>query len=281
MTSFGDFLFLMGKPLLAALVLTGIHAYLGLHVIERRVIFVDLALAQIAALGATVAFLFGFDLHGPMTYWSSLTATFAGAVIFSLTRTREEKIPQEAIIGIVYAVSAALAVLILSRAAEGDEHIRYILVGNILLVDFADIVKMASLYGVVGLAHWRFRREFIEISTRPGEAVRRGLNVKKWDLLFYLTFGLVVTSSVEIAGVLVVFSFLIVPAVCAILFSNSLRMRLLLGWIFGALGSFAGIGLSYQMDLPTGPAIVCSFGVLLMGLALLRLVGKWFRRGDG
>ena len=227
-----NFILLMWKPLLACLILTGIHAYLGLHVVERKVIFVDLALAQIAALGATAAFLFGLDLHGPATYWFSLSATFLGAIIFSITRTRQEKVPQEAIIGIVYAMCAAAAVLILSRSPEGDEHIRYILVGDILLVNLHEILKMAILYILVGFVHWYFRKNFILISTNPQEAFQQGLAIKKWDLLFYLLFGLVVTSSVQIAGVLLVFSFLIVPSVGAILLSGKLSHRLMIGWIF-------------------------------------------------
>jgi zinc/manganese transport system permease protein len=269
-----DFFLLMWKPFLAAVVLTGIHGYLGIHVVERQVIFVDLALAQIAALGATAAFLFGFDLHGPATYWFSLTATFLGAVIFSLTRRRKERIPQEAIIGIVYAVSAAAAVLILSRTAEGDEHIRYMLVGNILLVSWPEIVKMAVLYGAVGLFHLFFRKTFLLISTRPEEAYQKGIRVKMWDLLFYLTFGLVVTSSVEIAGVLLVFSYLIVPAVGAILFAQSLSRRLWFGWILGAVTSFLGLAGSYWLDLPTGAAIVCAFGAVLLVLAGVKAVAR-------
>jgi zinc/manganese transport system permease protein len=260
----------MWKPLLACLVLTGIHGYLGIHVVERKVIFVDLSLAQIAALGASAAFLFGHDLHGPMTYWFSLAATFLGAVIFSLTRTRKEKIPQEAIIGIVYAVSAALAILILSRAAEGDEHIRFMLVGNILLVDFPEILKITGLYSLVGLLHWIFRDKFLVISTRPEEAYRKGVAVKFWDLVFYLTFGLVVTSSVQIAGVLLVFTFLIVPAVGSMIFLDKFGPRLALGWVLGAVSSFLGICLSYFFDLPTGAAIVSTFAAVLLVAAFLK-----------
>ncbi|MFA5159464.1 MAG: metal ABC transporter permease [Candidatus Omnitrophota bacterium] len=265
-----DFFLLMWKPLVACFILTGIHTYLGVHVVERKVIFVDLALAQIAALGAVLAFMFGFSLHGAATYWFSLGATFIGAIIFSLTRTRREKIPQEAIIGIVYAVTAAAAVLILSRAAEGDEEIRHMLVGNILLVGLNEIMAMAILYGIVGLFHWYFRKTFFLISTKPEEAYQKGIKVRWWDSLFYLTFGLVVTSSVHIAGVLIVFSFLIIPAVGAILFSDKISGRLFLGWSFGILASLAGIGFSYYFDLPTGATVVCVFGGLLILLALIR-----------
>ncbi len=173
-------------------------------------------------------------------------------------------------IGIVYAVSSAMAILILSRAPEGDEHIRHMLVGNILLVTTPEILKMAALYSVVGLFHWIFRRVFITISTQPGKAFAFGFPVKFWDLLFYLSFGLVVTSSVELAGVLLVFSFLIVPSVVAILFSNRLAGRLWIGWATGILASFTGIFLSYVYDLPTGPSIVCVFGFVFLLAGLLR-----------
>ncbi len=267
-----DFFLLMWKPLLACLILTGIHTYLGVHVIERKVIFVDLALAQIAALGAVFAFVCGFSLHGQATYWFSLSATFAGAIIFSITRMRREKIPQEAIIGIVYAVSAAAAILILSRSAEGDEEIRHMLVGNILLVDLHDIIKMAVLYSLIGFFHWRFRKTFILISTEPENAYKQKIPVKWWDIAFYLSFGFVVTSSVHIAGVLLVFSFLIVPAVAAILFSEQLSVRLFLGWIIGSIASLLGIFCSYYFDLPTGATIVCCFGGILILLSLVRTI---------
>lgn len=267
-----DFFVLMWKPFLACLILTGIHAYLGIHIIERGVIFVDLALAQIAALGATIGFLFGFSLHGSSNYWFSLAATFVGAIIFALTRTKKQRIPQEAIIGIVYAVSAALAILILSHSPEGDEEIRFMLVGNILLVGTPEIIKMAFLYSLVGLLHFVFRKKFLLISKQPEDAYRQGIRIKFWDLIFYLSFGVVVTSSVQIAGVLLVFSFLIVPAVAAILFSQKLSVRLFLGWAIGIAASFLGIFFSYFFDLPTGATVVCCFGGMLILLSLIKAI---------
>ncbi|PIQ86426.1 MAG: ABC transporter [Candidatus Omnitrophica bacterium CG11_big_fil_rev_8_21_14_0_20_45_26] len=259
---------LMWKPFLACLILTGMHVYLGLHVVERKVIFVDLALAQIAALGAVVAVLFHHDLRGPYGYMFSLTATFFGAVIFSLTRTRRERIPQEAVIGIVYAVSAALAILLLSRTAEGDEHIRQMLIGNILLVTPHEIIHMAVLYSLLGMAHWKFRDQFFRISTEPETAFQKGLSVRKWDLLFYVIFGVVVTSSVQIAGVLLVFSFLIIPAVAAMTFVRTIKNRLIFGWAMGTFTSMFGLMLSYRLDLPTGATIVCVFGGVLVLLSI-------------
>src|ERR1017187_9324329 len=217
-------------PALACLVLTGIHAYLGLHVVERGVIFVDLSLAQVAALGATIAFLCGADLHGSTSYWVSLGFTTLGAAVFALTHTRKSKIPQEAIIGIVYAVCAAASVLVMDRLPEGAEHIKYILVGNLLAVTPHEVIKMALLYSLIGVIHWRWRKPFLAISTNQDEAFDTGYNVLWWDFLFYGTFGFVVTSSVAIAGVLLVFSFLIVPSVAAMLFSERLGVRLAIGW---------------------------------------------------
>jgi len=254
-------------PFLTGLVLTGIHAYLGVHVVERGVIFVDLSLAQIAALGTTVAFLAGYDLHSGVSYFWSLGFTIVGAAIFALTRVhRETRIPQEAIIGIVYAVSAAAAILVMSKAPQETEHLKDMLVGNILAVNMTTVIKTAVLYALVGLFHYIFRRKFLAISLGEGDKVG---NVKLWDFLFYTSFGFVVTSSVAIAGVLLVFSYLIVPSVAAMLFSTSIGKRLAIGWSMGALVSAIGILLSFRLDLPTGATIVCTFGIALVLMAIV------------
>src|SRR5947208_13155253 len=269
-----DILQFLILPLLAGLVLTGIHAYLGVHVVERGVIFVDLSLAQIAALGTTVALLAGYDVHSGVSYFWSLGFTILGAAIFALTRVhRETRIPQEAIIGIVYAVSAAAAILIMSKAPQETEHLKDMLVGNILAVNVATVVKTAILYSLVGLFHFIFRKKFLAISigAHTGTGESAVTNVKFWDFLFYTSFGFVVTSSVAIAGVLLVFSYLIVPSVAAMLFATSIGKRLAIGWSMGALVSAAGILLSFKLDLPTGAAIVCTFGIALMLLAIVRL----------
>ena len=255
----------------ASLILTGIHAYLGVHVVERGVIFVDLSLAQIAALGTTVAYLAGYDLHSTTAYLFSLGFTFVGAAVFSLSRPhRETRIPQEAIIGIVYAVSAAMAILVMSKATQETEHLKDMLVGNILSVSWPELGKTAVLYSLVGLFHYLFRRRFLMISMNESEAGRQGVNIRLWDFLFYMSFGFVVTSSVAIAGVLLVFCFLIVPAVAAMLFSERLGTRLAIGWSMGALVSAAGVALSYVLDLPTGATIIGTFGVALLVLAGVR-----------
>ncbi len=254
-------------PFAACLVLTGIHAYLGLHVVERGVIFVDLSLAQIAALGTTIAFLAGHDLHSQAAYFYSLGFTILGALVFATLRGGSRRIPQEAIIGIVYAVCAALSILIVDRAPEGTEHLKYILVGNLLAVTPNEVVKMAILYSAVGILHWILRRPFLAISTDPAGARAAGLHVRLWDFLFYATFGLVVTSSVVIAGVLLVFSYLIVPSVAAMLLANGVGARLAVGWAVGAVVSVAGIALSYVLDMPTGATVIATFGLVLVVVA--------------
>src|SRR5689334_17061191 len=245
-----DVLAFLAWPFVACLILTGIHAYLGLHVVERGVIFVDLSLAQIAALGTTIAYLAGHDLHSPVTYFWSLGFTVAGAAVFAITRQphhAKTRIPQEAIIGIVYAVCAAAAILAMSKAPEGTEHLKDMLVGNILTVSWKTVISTAVVYALVGVFHWIFRKQFLAISM--GEEIPRA---RMWDFLFYASFGFVVTSSVSIAGVLLVFSFLIVPSVAAMLYARTVGTRLAFGWSVGALVSGLGVFLSFHYDLPTG-----------------------------
>jgi len=259
-------------PFLASLILTGIHAYLGVHVVERGVIFVDLALAQIAALGATIAILVGMDVHGGGAYWLSLAFTFIGAGIFAFARTRKGNIPQEAFIGIAYAVASAAAILAMSKATGETEHLKDMLVGNILAVSYKEVGKTAALYGAIGLFHYVFRKKFLLISTNLAEADRQGVNIRLWDFLFYASFGFVVTSSVAIAGVLLVFCYLIVPSVGAMLFSDKIGRRLAIGWTMGTVVSVLGIYLSVQLDLPTGATIVCTFGLVLVLMFVVQFV---------
>ncbi len=266
-------------PFLASLILTGIHAYLGVHVVERGVIFVDLALAQIAALGATVAILAGMDPHGSASYRISLGFTFLGAALFALLRLRRARIPQEAIIGIAYAVASAAAILAMSKATGETEHLKDMLVGNILAVSGSEVVKTALLYGAIGLFHYIFRGKFLLISIDPGGAEAQGISIRFWDFLFYASFGFVVTSSVAIAGVLLVFCYLIVPSVGAMLFADRIGPRLAIGWTMGTLVSALGVYLSLLLDLPTGATIVCTFGGILALMFALHFVLGAARKG--
>ncbi len=257
-------------PFVASLILTGIHAYLGVHVVERGVVFVDLSLAQIAALGTTVAVLYGFDPHGRGSYWTSLAFTFLGAAVFSTIKPHHTRIPQEAIIGISYAVASAAAILAMSKSIAQTEHLKEMLVGNILTVSWSEVRTTALVYGGIGLFHYLLRKKFLLISLHPGEAEKQGLSVRLWDFLFYASFGFVVTSSVAIAGVLLVFCYLIVPSVGAMLYAERIGPRLAIGWTMGTLVSALGVYLSLKIDLPTGATIVCTFGLVLILMAAFR-----------
>ncbi|MFQ5684151.1 MAG: iron chelate uptake ABC transporter family permease subunit [Candidatus Binatia bacterium] len=253
-------------PFLACLVLSINHVYLGIHVIARKVIFVDLALAQIAALGATYALVLGYDPNKEplQVLFFSLAFTFVGAGAFAIARMRRERVPQEAFIGIIYAVASAAAVLILSKSATGGEELKHMLVGDVLLVSLSDVVNMALLYGVIGLFHLLFRKQFFAISLDPEAAEALGLNVRFWDILFYVSFGVVIVKSVAIVGVLLVFSYLVVPAVIAQMFRDTVTGKLLVGWLIAILASMLGIIWSFYSDYPTGPAVVVMLGLFLI-----------------
>ncbi len=260
---------LLAVPFLACLVLTGIHVYLGLHVLARGVIFVDLALAQIAALGISVAVLAGHPIQSDPAYWYALAFTIGGAAVFALSRLHAAPVPAEAIIGIVYAVSAAVAVLVVDRAPQGSEHIKQLLVGSILTVTPREVATVALLYAALGVIHWLIRRPLLDISLDPAGARARGRAVAVWDFVFYTSFGLVVTSSVRLAGVLLVFSYLIIPAVVGALLARGVLSRLVIGWSLGLIASAFGILAAWTWDLPTGAAIVTTFGVMLAAVAIV------------
>lgn len=263
-------LFLL-PPFCVCLILTGIHVYLGIHVLSRGVVFVDLALAQIAALGATIGFLMGFSHEGPASYLTSLAFTLVGAFLFAATRNVEKrKVPQEAIIGVSYAISSALIILLLDRASHGAEEIKSMLVGSILWVTWPEVATTFGLYSVICAFHYIFRHKFLLITMNPAEAERSGMNLKLWDLLFYSSFGIVITSSVKIAGVLLVFSYLVIPSIIGMLFCREIRSRLFLGWSVGFVASVLGLSGSYLLDLPTGASLVVFFGICLVVAGVVR-----------
>ena len=257
--------------IVASLIIAGIHAYLGLHVVERGVIFVDLSLAQIASLGAAIAVWQGYDPHNsPQVYWMSLGFTMIGALIFAMVKGHQARIPQEAIIGISYAVASAAVILAMSKATGEAEHLKDMLVGNILSVQWPEVWQTAGIYVVIGIFHFIFRKRFLEISTDPVGAAARGVPVRILDFLFYASFGIVVTRSVAIAGVLLVFCYLIVPSVAGMLYASRIGPRLAIGWVMGVVVSMLGMYVSVLFDLPTGATIVCTFGAVLVAMAAVR-----------
>lgn len=259
------------------LVLVGIHSYLGLHVIKRKVIFVDLALAQIAALGATVGFLFGMSPSSPAAFLFSMLFTFLGAAVFAATRLRRDRVPQEAVIGLVYALAAAIAILVVDKSPHGAEHIKDLLTGTILWVQWDAIITSAIAYSFVGVFHFVLRRQFIRITEDPEGAFAAGMWVRFWDFLFYLSFGFVISFSVRTAGVLLVFVFLVAPAITAALITERWGLQLLVGWTMGTVVTTIALYLSYALDLPSGPTVVAFYGLVLLVVALL--VGL-LRAGD-
>lgn len=254
----------MQWPLLACLLLPGLLVYLGLHIVRREIIFVDLALAQVAALGTCVGILLHYEPQSWQSYGLSLAFTFIGAAIFSLSRTENHRVPQEALIGIIYVVAAALGILLLSNSPEGNEELRRTLIGDVLLVSKGQVWKTFVLYLAIGFVHFVFRKKFLAISFEPERALAQNISIRLWDFIFYAMFGWVVTSFVQIGGVLLVFSYLIVPAVCANFLATRLRILLLIGWLVATLASIGGLFISYKWDYPTGAAIVCMLGAFLV-----------------
>ena len=259
----GGFATMMAAPVATALVLVLMHGYLGGHVVRRGVIFVDIALAQIAAFGVAMAMLVGGEIGTDSAYIVGLTATFLGALLLSLTRGDHSRIPQEAYIGIIYVVFSAAMILVLTTVPHGSEEISHLLVGAILWVSWPVVIKTAILYSVLGLVLFFCHKPLLRISENPEQAQRDGLNLARWDFVFYMVLGMVVTSSVQVAGVLLVFSLLVVPSVMALRLFDTLKGQFF--WVVGVGTAvvIAGSALSYVLDLPTGAAIVCTFGLAL------------------
>jgi zinc/manganese transport system permease protein len=263
----------MRWPLAACLILPPLLVYLGLHVVEREVIFVDLALAQVATLGTCVGLIMGYQFNDRITFWISLGVTFLGAALFSWSRSsRKRPVPQEAIIGITFVVAAAGVILLLSRVAGGKEELEHLLTGDILNVTGAEVGQRAVIFLVLAAFYAAFHKRFALISSDPAAAFAQGMKVRVWDFLFYAAFSLVVVSFVRVAGVLLTFAYLIVPAVCGVMLATRWMARLAVGWGVAVTASLLGLAASYWMDLPTGAAIVCATGALLVLVSVVSAV---------
>jgi len=263
-------------PLIASLILPWLLVYLGFHIVQRGIIFVDLALAQMAAFGTCASMLFGYDVHDWQSFAFSMGFTLFGAVLLTFTRMRDQRVPQEALIGIVYVVAAAAAILALSKGAGGKEELQRSLVGELLVVPPEEVMKTFGLYVVLGLVHFTFRKKFLAISRNSELAGQKGINVRWWDFCFYILFGMVVTSFVHIGGVLLAFSYLVIPAVCATFLFNSMGARLAAGWLIATVASVTSLFVTAQADLPIGAAIVCMLGAFLIAAIL---AAQLLRRG--
>lgn len=262
-----------------ALVLAGIHAYLGFHIVRRGVLFVDLALAQMAALGVALALVLGLEHHEFASYLLALGMTFVGAAVFAWLRGHSHHVPLEAFIGIVFATAQAVVFLILEKSPAGPEHLKETLVGSLFTVDPKHVLRVAILYAVIGAIHIALRKPFFEITNDPHGAQARGRHLFLWDFFFYTTFGFVVTSSVQMAGVLLVFGFLVIPAVAGLMATSRPGPALAVGWIFGFVASVAGLVGSVRFDLPAAPSILVTLtGMLLVLGTVIGLIRSGRRR---
>jgi len=260
---------------LATLVLAGLHAYLGFHVVRRGVLFVDLALAQMAALGVAIALVLGREPEDPATFAMALAMTFLGAMLFSWLRGRSRNVPLEAFIGIVFATAQAASFLLLEKSPSGAEHLKETLVGSLFTIDPKVIVRVALLYAGIAILHVLLRKPFFEITNDVRGATARGRKVFLWDFLFYATFGLVVTLSVQIAGVLLVFGLLVIPAAAGLIATSRTGAALAIGWVFGFVAGVVGLLISVQADLPAAPSILVTLtGMLAVWAILVAVVRK-------
>jgi len=263
-----------GWPILACLILAGMHVYLGLHIVSRKVIFVDLALAQIAAFGALWAAMMGYDFDHDRTavMLYSFAFTVAGALLFALTRSPNERVPHEAVIGIIYAAAGAATLLLAAQVAHGLEAAKGLLGGRVDLVVRGDVLRVGVVCAAAAAFHGAFRGIFFRITREPEKAQAEGVRVRLWDFLFYLSFGVVITTAVTVAGVLLVFSYLVIPAVAAILYCERTGARLAFGWVLAGLVTVLGTYVAWRADFVIGPTIVCGFAASLVVLGIVKYV---------
>jgi zinc/manganese transport system permease protein len=270
-----------GLPLLACLAVSGILVYLGMHVVERKVIFVDLALAQIAALGVMWAILMGYDHENDTLAVSlySLAFTAIGALVFSITRTRHERVPHEALIGIIYVAASAGGLVLADRFALGTEALKELIAGRVALVTTDILGKLVATCAIVALVFVALHRRLMRISRDPAAAEAAGMSIRAWDFLFYLVFGVLITQSVSVLGVLPVFAYLVIPAVAGALLFSSVRARLIFGWAFAGAISLVGLETARRAALDPGPTIVCLFAgaLVVLGVGLFLRARRFSR----
>ncbi|MEJ2722884.1 MAG: iron chelate uptake ABC transporter family permease subunit [bacterium] len=261
-----------GLPFLVCLFMLGILGYIGIHVLEREIIFIDIALAQIAAVGAIAAHVV-FHFHGHSVYANVMAfgSTLVAAAFFAVVRRRIDQIPLEAVIGVSYAVSAAAALFLVGVAPGGHVHIQEMLAGSILWATWSDVLWSAGVFAVVGVCFYLFRNPFRVISEDYAHAAERGYNTLGWDFLFYALLGVVITLAVRIAGVVVVFAFLIMPATLSATFAAGWAARLVVAWTAGAVATAVGLLFAERFDFSVGPAIALFLGAALIIVGVLRL----------
>ncbi len=267
-----EILTFMAPAICMCIILVGICGYVGIHVVMREVIFIDIALAQIAALGASLGIFLGFDLKDPWIYFISLMLTLVAALLLSTTRRLTKFVPQEAFIGILYATGAAAVILAGDRLPHGAEHVHDLMVGHILWVNWPEVGVYALIYLLLGLVYFLIHKRLIEISKNIKKDNSANFHFLLWDFIFYALMGILVTFAVRVAGVLLVFGFLIVPAVIGTLLGKTFSGRLAIGWITGILISLVGSYLSFILDFPTGGMVVVTLGITLLLVSILKSI---------
>ncbi len=262
----------LAAPITACVILAGVLSYFGNHILTRGIIFIDIALAQIAALGTMLGLLLGYAEASASVELISLLFTLIIIAIFALTKFEKQVVPQEAIIGIIYGLGLGIAMLLAEKIPGGSNYITKTITGNILWVTWNDVIKCASIFVPIAIIHFLLRRPFIKISESKENLPYSINKVRMYELIFYITFGIVVVRSVPIGGIFVIFVLLIAPTAMATLFTQRWGWRFLWSWIIGIAGSIIGIYISYEIDISNGPAIVCLLGIMVFILAFIKLV---------
>jgi zinc/manganese transport system permease protein len=256
------------NALLVSIVMGLLLAYLGVHVVARGIVFVDLALGQISMLGVAVAAYLEIDAT-----IVSIVFTMVGAFILSFIKVTDKRLKQEAIIGIIYAFASAVTVLLISKSAHGESDISEVLFGSLFTVTESSLISMTVVFAIIGVVHVVFRRQFFDLTNRfashvPDESDGRMFD--KWNFLFYLSIGLAIVLAVRAGGVIPVFSFIVVPPVAAILLTRGLAAVVAFALVISVIGSFLGLYFSVQFDFPAGSSIVAILGGLFMIAAAVR-----------
>lgn len=269
-----DNLIFLSAPIAACILMAGILSYFGNHILSRGLIFIDIAVAQIAALGTMIGLLIGFAEGSLIVQLSSYIFTLIIISVFALTKFKKQIILQEAIIGIIYCLGLGLALLLAEKIPGASNYITKTITGNILWVTWKQVLYSFILFLIIAIIHFVFRRKFLQISD-AADGMPFSLNkVRLYELIFYITFGIVIVKSVPIAGIFLVFILLIAPTAAATLFTQNWKKRFIWSWIIGIIGSLSGIYFSYTLNISNGPAIVCVLGILVFILAFVRLVSN-------
>ncbi len=266
-----DTILFLSAPIAGCVVMAGILSYFGNHILTRGIIFIDIALAQIVALGTMVGLLMGFTEDTMTIELVSLLFTLLIISVFALTKFEKQVVPQEAIIGIIYGLGLGLAMLLAEKIPGGSNFISKTITGNILWVTWDKVFSCFILFLAIAIIHFFFRKPFIKISESKENLPFSIKRIRLYELLFYITFSLVVVRSVPIGGIFLVFTLLIAPTAIATLFTSSWKQRFIWSWIIGILGSIAGVFISYHMNISNGPAIVCLLGIMVFVLALVKI----------